>query len=129
MNEVIDIQKGHQVLRLGTKHVTACGCALADAPLVEDCPYCQEMLTCTEGWQQDGHLLREGFYGNNGIYAVVVVASVLPGVDWTAYIGGYDGMSASEEEAVRWVARHGVKLPYHYAKAFFGDLPDDLYRR
>lgn len=68
----------------------------------------------------------EGRYWNANGFACAVVASIGQEGKWSAYIGGADPQS--EEEALDFVARHGVKLEEEDARHFFPaiDLP---YRR
>jgi len=113
---------------------TACGKCIeknnipSRDPHAERCPECEAMLTATENWTDGDLLLREGWYSNAEGFAVAVVAVVNPGVDWVAYIGGTD-LTEHEEEAVRWVAQHGAKLPARLAQAFFPDLPMQMFRQ
>jgi hypothetical protein len=65
-------------------------------------------------------------YWNANGYGCAVVASVTPGVDWSAYIGGCDPLS--EDAGCRFVASHGVKLTEADARHFFPDF-DLPYRR
>jgi len=89
----------------------------------------------------NGHLAIEGGYWNANGFAVAIVAVVNEGgVDWAAYIGAtpdfgparvegsvgvFDQESRwghwSKEDTIRWVARHGCKLPKETALHFFAD--------
>ena len=68
----------------------------------------------------------EARYWNANGYATAVVASITPGVDWAAYIGGCPPQSKEEGLAV--VAGQGCKLSEDDARHFFPDL-DMPYRR
>lgn len=68
----------------------------------------------------NGHLAIEGGYWNANGFAVAIVALVNPGIDWSAYIGGTPGSEGwTEEDTIRWVARHGCKLLRETALHFF----------
>jgi hypothetical protein len=67
----------------------------------------------------------EARYWNANGYGCAVVASIGHVGDWAAYIGGCD--PKSEEEGLRFVATHGVKLSESDARYFFPDL--DLFYR
>jgi len=112
--------------------ITACGVEVKKGTRIifgpgRKCAECLAMLSRTMNWQNGEELLREGFYVNANGYAVAVVAVVRPFVDWTAYVGGCN-LTQHEEDAVRWIARYGAKLPYEHAHHFFPDLPWRLYR-
>lgn len=107
---------------------TACGIKRACVnPTSGKCGECLAMLTCTMNWQDGEDLLQEGWYSSGNGYASVVVAVVRPGVDWAAFIGGCS-YTKLEEEAVRWTAIYGVKLPLCHAHHFFPNLPRRMYR-
>jgi hypothetical protein len=91
------------------------------------CPECLAMLTCTEGWVDGGRLLQEALFYCTGGHSVAVIASVNPGIDWAAYIGGAPG-DLPEKDVAYHVASHGAKLPVEHARHFFPRLPRRLHR-
>ena len=66
--------------------------------------------------------MYEGRYFCANRYSCAIVMMVKPGVDWAAYIGGYDGIKASEDETLLFVARSGSKLREGDARYFFPDI-------
>ena len=76
--------------------------------------------------------IRHILYWNAGGFAGAVVAGInrRPNgevFDWAAYIGGCD-LTWRTQDAVEWVARHGVKLRPNIAAMLFPNLPAHLYR-
>ena len=62
------------------------------------------------------NMFEGGYWQANG-YATAVVARVIPGVCWSAFIGG--GPLEHERECLEVVAEGGVKLRENHARAFF----------
>ena len=60
-------------------------------------------------------------YWNANSYSCAIVACITEGIDWAAYIGGYDGF-ATEIETVNFVAQEGCKLSEKEARFFFPDI-------
>lgn len=80
----------------------------------------------------EGHFLSSARYQNTSGFALAVVASINFSPDgqlrdWTAYWHGCD-KTRREEDAVRWVAKHGCKLSRDDAEHFFPDFPMSHYR-
>ena len=71
---------------------------------------------------KDGNrVIYEGRYYNANYQACVIVAVTTPTQDWAAYINGVDA-SISEEDAVKWVAYHGCKMPELDARHYFPEI-------
>ena len=62
----------------------------------------------------------EARYFNANGYATAIIASVTPGVDWAAYIGGCPPQS--EDVGLAFVAEHGCKMSEDDARYFFPDF-------
>jgi len=69
----------------------------------------------------------EGRYFNAQGWSVAIVASVVHGLEWAAYIGATWG-PVSEKLTITTVAKHGCKLQEKDARHFFPDLNDLAYR-
>ena len=69
----------------------------------------------------------EGRYFNAQGWGVAIVASVVHGLEWAAYIGATWG-PVSEQQTIDTVAKHGCKLQEKDARHFFPDLNDLAYR-
>ena len=69
----------------------------------------------------------EGRYFNAQGWGVAIVASVVHGLEWAAYIGATWG-ATTERETIDYVAKHGCKLREEDARHFFPELKDMAYR-
>lgn len=82
---------------------------------------------------EDGQTLFWRRYYNSNGFATAVVAVVDEwedgsGGEWACYTGGTD-LTQHEKDAVRWLARHGAKMPERDARYFFPELLDMPYRQ
>ncbi|GAH77484.1 unnamed protein product, partial [marine sediment metagenome] len=55
-------------------------------------------------------IFREARYYNASSFAISIVAVINEGIDWAAYIGSTTNLITSEEETIKFVAKHGCKL-------------------
>lgn len=62
-----------------------------------------------------------GRYYNANYYATAIVAVVIEGINWAAYIGGAP-VDIPEHEAMEFVAAKGCKLPEQDAHYFFPEI-------
>lgn len=69
----------------------------------------------------------EGRYFNAQGWGIAIVASVVRGLDWAAYIGATFG-PMTEQETADYVAKHGCKLHEKDARHFFPQFKDLQYR-
>jgi len=79
----------------------------------------------------DDRRLHCGSYDNNRDFAMAVVAVINfhdgELFNWTAYWGGTD-LTQEEEDAVRYIARHGNEMSRDDARHFFTSFPMTHYR-
>ena len=115
----------------GDDYRSACGLVERELTLEKDTDYSIKCSECRAmrsfQWTAGNELIQEAMYYNANGFAIAVVAVISPFIDWTAYIGGCD-LTKREEDAVRWTAQYGVKLPWHHAHHFFSNLPRRMYR-
>ena len=64
---------------------------------------------------------KEVRYFNANSFAIAIVGSFTPSVDWAVYIGADNGIR-KEDETCKFVLKYGCKLSEHDARHFFPDV-------
>ena len=66
--------------------------------------------------------VRVARYYNCNRYSCAVIAVITEGIDWAAYMNGYDGVIATQEETIEFVKNYGAKLSEKDAKYYFPNI-------